>query len=743
MKMEQSSKSTKTRTRRISPTSWYRVASWSFVVALGICCSLGSVNAQQSAARRWNEAILSAIRIDTPRPPVHARNLYHVSAAMYDAWASFDATAKGSFVGEKNVAGDVEAARNEAVSYAAYRVLSDRYTLSASAAASQTIFDNLLASQGYNKNVTTTVGSSPAAVGNRIAQQILNQTLNDGSNESNNYADNSGYALVNTPMISGFPTATNQANTPLTDPNRWQPLYINNLTSKNGQVQPSDLQAYIAPHWGPVTTFALKSTGPHSWSSVDPGPPPQLNGVGDAAYRAGVMDMIRKSASLNPQQGAGAQLINISPRVYGNRPLGTHTNLGHAVNPITGAPFVDQFVKQADHARVLAEYWADGPHSETPPGHWNVIANQVADSPLVAKKIGGTGPVITNLEWDVKTYLALNGATHDAAIAAWGAKRAYDSARPITMVRYMGSQGQSSNALLPSFSPDGLPLETELIELITAESIAPGGRHRNVYDQANVDSFGDFFAFAEFTEANLVGKVAIKTWNGVPENPTNEVGTTDWILATSWLPYQMETFVTPAFPGYVSGHSTFSRSAAEVLAGITGSPYFPGGLMEAQFNTDFLKFEDGPSGTVKLQWTSYFDAADEAGISRLWGGIHPSFDDFPARIMGSEIGKNAFLVAKNLFIGAGDTDLNGDGSIDGADVAMLFNNWAGSGVGDCTGDGIVDGADLALVFGDWTGDSNHLASVPEPSTMALTLPLVTLLAGTLRRRSGTSGLTSC
>ena len=51
-----------------------------------------------------------------------------------------------------------------------------------------------------------------------------------------------------------------------------------------------------------------------------------------------------------------------------------------------------------------------------------------------------------------------------------------------------------------------------------------------------------------------------------------------WILPANWLPFQKSNFVTPAFPGYISGHSTFSRSAAEVLAAITGSPYFPGGM---------------------------------------------------------------------------------------------------------------------------------------------------------------------
>ena len=78
---------------------------------------------------------------------------------------------------------------------------------------------------------------------------------------------------------------------------------------------------------------------------------------------------------------------------------------------------------RGDYARVLAEFWADGPSSETPPGHWNTVANEVSDSPGFEHRIGGqrTGS-LDRLEWDVKLYLALNGAVHDAAVAAWGVK---------------------------------------------------------------------------------------------------------------------------------------------------------------------------------------------------------------------------------------------------------------------------------------------------------------------------------
>src|SRR5207302_4567512 len=106
---------------------------------------------------------------------------------------------------------------------------------------------------------------------------------------------------------------------------------------------------------------------------------------------------------------------------------------------------------------------ADGPNSETPPGHWNVIANTVSD------KLAGTE--VDRLQRDVKLYFALNAALHDAAIAAWGAKGYYDSVRPISMIRYMGGLGQSSDPALPSYNREGLPLVPGLIELGTSGEV--------------------------------------------------------------------------------------------------------------------------------------------------------------------------------------------------------------------------------------------------------------------------------
>jgi len=123
------------------------------------------------------------------------------------------------------------------------------------------------------------------------------------------------------------------------------------------------------------------------------------------------------------------------------------------------------------------------------------------------------------------------------------------------------------------------------------------------------------------------------------------------MLAGDWVPYQAPTFVTPAFAGYFSGHSTFSRAAAEVLTGFTGSEFFPGGLAAWTVPAGSLKFEAGPSTDVVLEWATYFDASDQAGISRLYGGIHISADDLTGRSVGAECGQAAWATARRYYDG--------------------------------------------------------------------------------------------
>ncbi len=571
-----------------------------------------------SVARRWDEALLDAIRRALPAPTVHARNLFHTSAAMWDAWAAYDPAASGIFVTEKAHSADRAAARDEAISYAAYGILSRRYVDSVGGEESLSAFADIMDALCHPLDPTAVAADSPAALGSRIAESVLTATEDDGSNEAEGYAP-LNYEPVNPPLVVDSSTIE------LADPNHWQPLQIEHMVSQNGIPVVNGVQQAIGPHWGHVTSFAIASGGA-SGVPIDPGPPPRF---GSDEYRAQAVEIVRLSSFLDPSDPT---TIDVSPAALGSNPLGTNDGEGHPLNPVSGEPYEPQVVRRADFGRALAEFWADGPKSETPPGHWNVIANAVGDELGTDLRIGGTGPAVDRLEWDVKTYLALNGAVHDAAIAAWGLKGHYDSIRPISMIRYLGSLGQSTDPAAPAYDPDGLPLEANLIEVITDATTAPDQRHASL--------------------AGHEGEIAIRAWTGPTQDPETAVGGSRWMLAVEWVPYQQPTFVTPAFPGYVSGHSTFSRAAAEVLARMTGSEFFPGGLSGYTVEPGELKFEDGPSAAVRLEWATFADAADQAGRSRLWGGIHIEADDLAGRRAGSACGEVAWARAVEIFRGA-------------------------------------------------------------------------------------------
>ncbi|MEK6224917.1 MAG: vanadium-dependent haloperoxidase [Chloroflexota bacterium] len=574
-----------------------------------------------SVARRWNEAMLDAIRRSLPNPPVHARNLFHVSVAMWDSWAAYDTTASGYLFKEKISAADLPTARNEAISYAAYRVLSARFIKAVGADKSLSEFDDLMDALCLPISNSATDGNSAAAVGNRIAKTVLEYGKTDGSNEANGYADPS-YTPVNPPLVVAKPGIT------LVDPNRWQPLQIEHMLSQNGIPLTNGVQQAVGPHWGHVATFAIPAGGA-SGVPVDPGPQPRLGDPAtDLVYRAQAVEVIRDSALLDSSNGA---LLDVSPAWVGGNALGSNDGRGLSQNPVTLKPYATNVVRAGDYYRAVVEFWADGPASETPPGHWNVIANEVSDELAPNLRIGGNGPAIDRLQWDVKLYLALNGSVHDAAVAAWGLKGRYDGIRPISMIRYMASLGQSSDPSRPAYNKEGLPLVPGLIELITKDATASGGPMAPL--------------------AGHEGEIAVRTWQGNPADPKTQTSPVAWILGTAWIPYQLPTFVTPSFQGYVSGHSTFSRAAAEVLTGITGSEYFPGGLSEWTVKQGSFRIEAGPSADVVLQWATYYDAADQAGQSRLYGGIHVQADDFTGRIVGSTCGKDAWALAQRYYAG--------------------------------------------------------------------------------------------
>lgn len=618
-----------------------------------------ALQAQHSVARQWNEKVLFAISKDFARPTVHARNLFHSSVAMYDAWAVYSPEAETYMLG-KTVHGfncpyhtvpkpvNVKAAQEEAMSFAVYRLIRKRFGESPGWTLVQPEIDKLMISLGYDiHNESTNYKRGPAEMGNYIAQQIIAFGLQDGSNEANRYT-NQYYSPSNPPMQIELP-----GNEKIIDINHWQPLQFAKFIDQSGNQFTNFISPFLSPEWGNVVPFAMqvedaeiKERAGHNYIVYhDPGPPAMLDlnqiGSNSEEFKWNFAFVTVWGSLLDPGDGV---MVDISPASIGNNSVyptnlaglhdfydefeGGDRSTGRPLNPRTGQPYEPQIVPRGDYTRVLAEFWADGPNSVTPPGHWFDVLNYVNDQPGLLKKIRGTGPLCNDLEWDVKAYFTLGGAMHDAAISAWGIKGWYDSVRPVSAIRGMAELGQSSDPALPHYHPGGLPLIPGYIEIIQA-----GDPLQGVSNQ-------------------YIGEVKLKTWKGPNYigDPKTSVAGVGWIRAKNWWPYQRPTFVTPPFAGYVSGHSTYSRAAAEVLTALTGDEYFPSGLGEFHCKkNEYLVFEDGPSTDIVLQWATYRDASDQCSLSRIYGGIHPPMDDIPGRLIGIKIGQRAVDFAEQYF----------------------------------------------------------------------------------------------
>jgi hypothetical protein len=633
-------------------------------IAIDVELGVSNLPENISIARLWNEALLEAIRGDFARPTVHARNLFHTSVAMYDVWAVYDAVAAPYLTGNTingyvstledfTPTEDLETSVRKSISYAMYRLMTHRFQNSPGVEETQARFDLIMEKLGYDINITSLMyeDGNAAAFGNFVAQTIIDYGLQDGSREATGY-DNAYYEPIN----QAYALDDNN-NPPIDDPNRWQPLGLDSFIDQGGNIVDSNVPPFLSPEWGNVFGFALSDEdkvtyqrdGDNYHVFHDPSDPPYVSWAEDNAdsdaYKWGFSMVSVWQSHLDQNDGV---MWDISPNAIGNVDISTFpTNYadypnfydffnggansnGHALNPVTGNPYEVNMVPRGDYTRVLAEFWADGPDSETPPGHWFSILNYVNDHPLFEKRFEGQGDLLNPLEWDVKAYFILGGGMHDAAISAWSVKGWYDYIRPISAIRSMAERGQSTDNTLDNYDIGGIPLIDGYIEVVeTGDPLA---------------------GFA----SQHVGKIKLYTWKGhdfIADTETDQAGV-GWILAEDWYPYQRPTFVTPPFAGYVSGHSTYSRTAAELLTMMTGSEFFPGGLGEfvAKAN-EFLEFEEGPSVDVVLQWATYRDASDQTSLSRIWGGIHPPADDIPGRFIGQVVAEDTYDFAVPYFNG--------------------------------------------------------------------------------------------
>ena len=293
----------------------------------------------------------------------------------------------------------------------------------------------------------------------------------------------------------------------INDANRWQPLRVSD--GHGGFV----VQKYIAPHWGLVIPFALTS-----------------------------------AAQFRPTTGP-----------HQTHPPGKYRKQADQV--------LDYSAKLTDEQKVIAEYWADGPSSELPPGHWNLFAQFISSRDN------------HDLDDDVKMFFAMTNAIFDASICCWEAKRHWDYVRPVTAIHHL-----------------------------------------------------------------FKGK-KVRAWAG-PNQGTARID------GEKWRPYQAETVVTPPFPEYVSGHSTFSAAGAEILKRFTGSDAF-GHSVPRKAGSSAVEPGTVPQADVTLSWATFSDAADEAGISRRYGGIHFEDADLRGREMGRQIGAQTWTKAQAYITGQG------------------------------------------------------------------------------------------
>lgn len=154
----------------------------------------------------------------------------------------------------------------------------------------------------------------------------------------------------------------------------------------------------------------------------------------------------------------------------------------------------------------------------------------------------------------------------------------------------------------------------------------------------------------------------IKGWAGPGQ------GVTD-IKGDDWHPYSPSTFITPPFPGYVSGHSCISGGCAEILKLFTGSdkcgfvePRQAGELTEQGFTCREMQQLDGrplaeiigaehASCDIMLPIPTFTDAAEMAGISRVMGGYHIQADNVAGLKLGRDVARFIWPRIQSYFDG--------------------------------------------------------------------------------------------
>jgi len=494
----------------------------------------------------WDQAAQQAVTETKVGPTVGSRAYSMVHTAMFDAWAAYDPTAIATQLGDqlqRPEAENTDAHKTEAMSYSAYRVLTDLFPEQVE------IFDQLMADLGFDPNNTTTDTTTAAGIGNVSANALLEFRHQDGSNQLNDYANTTDYQPVNTPEQ-------------LVDIEAWTPEHI--------PVDNPDapLQEYLTPQWGDVTPFGLDSGD-------------QLRPEAPEPFLLVEAEVDLEARTITLADGA---VVDI------NRDI-----VGTIINPefiAQAEQVVETSANLTDEQKLIAEFWEDGGGTSFPPGTWMTFGQYTS------------AQNDHSLDQDAKLFFGLGNAVFDAGVATWEAKTHYNYTRPVRLVRELGELG----------------------------------------------------LIGEFNEE--LGGYAVEAWAGPEEG-------TQTILATDFTTYQTPgSHVSPPFAEYVSGHSTFSASAATILELATGSDNFGASVTfepgQSRFEPNFTPQQD-----VTLAWDTFSEAADEAGLSRLYGGIHFEDGDLNGRTLGQDVATEVFEQAQfyieggqeqNILFGSRDAD---------------------------------------------------------------------------------------
>jgi len=498
---------------------------------------------------QWDWAVQQAVINMAVGPTIASRAYGILHTAMFDAWAAYDPEAIATQLGDelqRPTSENTDANKTEAMSYAAYHVLTDLFPNQ------QAIFDDLISELGFDPSNTTEDTTTAAGIGNVSAQELLEFRRSDGSNQLNNYVDTTGYESVNSPDQ-------------IVEIERWTPERVP-TDPQPGEEQ--DIQEFLTPQWGQVTPFGLDSGDQFRPEE----PQPFLLVDGDDNPEAGTITL------------ADGSVVEISPELVGT-----------VINP--------EFIQQAeqivqvsanltDEQKLVAEFWEDGGGTSFPPGTWMTFGQFTS-----ARNNN-------SLDEDAKLFFALGNSVFDAGISTWEAKTFYDYTRPVRAVRELGELG-----LIGEFNSD-------------------------------------------------LGGFAIEAWKGPGEG-------TQTILATDFITYQTPgSDLSPPFAEYTSGHSAFSASGATILELFSDSDQF-GAFVT--FEPGESRFEPGltPQEPVTLAWDTFSAAADEAGISRIYGGIHFQEGDLNGRTLGEQVATTVFEqaqfyieggVEQDFLFGTGDAD---------------------------------------------------------------------------------------